>query len=197
MKLLYKQSILLPLLSAGPPRSGGTHVSDVLRKIAIAIKIPNLEGEFPQAPSEVVTADPGGEQYQALCRIAMGLAFEEYAARCLGPDTEYHPGELELDGISGSPDGWTVDEEHGLIIEEFKCTAKSSKWDPLSSERKWWMWLHQIMCYCHMADTCVGRLWAFHNHGDYAAEQISIYRYLFRFEKRELEQTWQMVLNNR
>ncbi len=198
MELIYKQAIALPLLSEGPPRSSGLHVTTVLRKIAIAIGIPNLTGDFPVAPSEVTVAEnPGSDEYVGLCIIAMGLAFEDYVARCLGDDFEYHPGELELDGIVGSPDGWTLDEEHGLIIEEFKCTDKSSKWSPLEDERKWWLWLHQMMCYCHMAGSNHGRLWALHNRGNYGDERRSIQRDLLRFEESELEQTRQMVLNNR
>ena len=79
---------------------------------------------------------------------------------------------------------------------EFKFTDKASHWNPLEDERKWWMWLHQIMAYCHMADTEYGRLWAVHNRGDYREQRISFYQYLFHFDKSELEGVWRMILKN-
>jgi len=109
-----------------------------------------------------------------LWEVALSRAFGEKAAK--------RPGELELDGIVGSPDGVTDDG----VIEEYKCTAKSSNTSPTDM----WRWMMQVKGYCKMAGTtkCVFRI--------LHLSFVPVYKvWELTFTQRELDENWEAILN--
>jgi hypothetical protein len=128
----------LQIIEAGAGRSPGLHVSEVIRDLAV---------RGGQLDKKYVDADLSPE------KIELGLAWEERVAKH-HPEICFHPGEMQVDGISMSVDGISYIEPDEVSIftvdgvgalHEFKLTWKSSKKD-ISGE---WMWLTQIKSYLH------------------------------------------------
>lgn len=154
---------------AGPARSSGMHVSDLLHYMGV--RMGHLKesdaGDTIQGHKdalEAYQADTDGHS-PLLLKIALGLAWEDWYMPQVESrpksdreryELEYHPGELWLDGVSGSPDAlegvYVAEGPYGefiyqrTIVHECKLT-----WDhgstPIESK---WLWLSQCRSYCHM-----------------------------------------------
>jgi hypothetical protein len=139
------------------------HVSDLLHYMGV--RMGHLKESDPQ--DTIQGHKDALEAYQAgtdghsplLLKIALGLAWEDWympqAAAYPGSTFEYHPGELYLDGVSGSPDALEYVEDRfpgnrGLYVRPIVHECKLT-WDhgSTSIESKW-LWLSQIRSYCHM-----------------------------------------------
>lgn len=152
-------------------RSGGAHVSDVLKVLR----------EYSISHNRYTEDDKEDEMP---LRILLGLAFEEAAAR-LYPTMHWQPGEVAWDGLAGSPDGIdTVEYPHAipwsntspfplpdgywvggaLCVDEFKYTGKSQrikgrkpvegskelKLEDLKDIRTEWLWMQQGQAYINL-----------------------------------------------
>jgi hypothetical protein len=164
-------------LDPHPPRSTGFHVSALIKAILVGLE----PGRF------------GGEMDWT--RIEIGFAVEraiEQAWQARRIDV-WRPGEIEKDGIAGSPDGVTFDAE-GPVVDEIKCTWMSSKGCP--EDKKFWHWLVQIKAYCHLLDTTRARLHVFFVNGDYASHRDPQYRsWDLGFHEGEIAENWSMLVN--
>lgn len=171
-------------------RSKGIHVTDVLRYIAIKTNLLTDEDRNDDMP----------------LRVFLGMAWEQMCVRLYDPnEIKWQPGELERDGIMGSPDGFsmdwhpTIDIPTDMCIEEFKYTAKSLRKkggepDQLKDITREWLWMNQVMAYCNMAGLNMARLHVCWACGNYVYPLTERYvRYLIRFEPRELEGNWKMI----
>jgi hypothetical protein len=115
----------------------------------------------------------------------------------LGEQAGLRPGELSLDGIAGSPDGFLTDinddfEEVDFLIEN-KLTWKSSKLDPTEMQH----WMMQVKGYCKMAGLNWVRFYVFHVNGDYKPPRPCTKFWELYFTQAEVDQNWKMILNNR
>jgi hypothetical protein len=170
-------------------RNPGVHVSDVLRYVAIKHKTYTEEDRDDDMP----------------LRVLLGLAFEEAAAR-LYAGMIWQPGQVEVDGVTGSPDGLSVLDEGGAV-DEFKYTGKSQRVkggnaDELKDIRTEWMWMQQGMSYCNLLrrskKVFAGmKLCRFHicwKYGNYCFPLTETYvRYLIEFTEPELAGNWAML----
>ena len=195
-------------------RSGGEHVSDVLkvlREYSIAKNMYTQEDREDDMP----------------LRILLGLAFEEAAAR-LYPHMTWQPGEVTHDRLAGSPDGLSILngipgmseqidlEEVALVcVDEFKYTGKSQRIkgrkpqpngklrpEDLKDIRQEWLWIQQGMAYINLLrrsrktfesiDLCRFHIcWKF---ADYVFPMTEkYYRYLVQFEEAELRGNYAMM----
>ncbi len=176
-------------------RTPGTHLSGVLRKIALATGAlnnkygtDNLDDLVRQTPPSSV-----GETGQ-LMRIILGYAWEDWMRRQI-PGLIHQPGEFSLDGIIGTPDG-IVEQDGVYILHEFKATWTSSR-HPIQEHP---MWLWQVMGYlammtveleCPCLDAVIHPAYVM---GDYK-NSGPIYRPVgLRFEPEEIAANWQLVL---
>lgn len=187
-------------------RSGGEHVSDVLkvlREFAISKNMYTEEDKEDDMP----------------LRILLGLAFEESAAR-LYPTMHWQPGEIEYAGLAGSPDGISPGDTavypDGICVDEFKYTGKSLRikgrkpqpngqirQEDLKDIRSEFLWIHQGMTYINLLRRSGGdafkklNLCRFHicwKYGAYQYPMREVYiRYLVRFDEKELNGSWAMV----
>jgi hypothetical protein len=142
-------------------RSGSEeqHVSHVLKSIAQQQKRWTKEDELDDMP----------------LRILLGLAFEEAAAR-LYKHMIWQPGEIEFDGLIGSPDGISIlngiptrSEQVALsqvalvCVDEFKYSGKSQRIkgrkpqpdgnlrsEDLKDIRTEWLWMQQCQTYINL-----------------------------------------------
>src|SRR5208283_870022 len=119
----------------------------------------------------------------------VGRVFEHHLAQTIFRPPRYvRPGEVELDGIVGSPDAIDLDD---LAIVEFKATWKSSK-RPIDSLREYF-W--QIQSYCWMTGIHKARLYVFYVCGDWSPPK-PIWppkAWEIEFSKSELEANWEMI----
>lgn len=189
-------------------RSPGLHLSTILRDLALRTGILDSKYEVQEDMDDNVI-------------VHCGMAWEDYIAKNLHPDLEYHPGELNLDGIAMSPDAiGIVDNEDyadrmgveldSWILSEFKFTRKSSRdFKELlrlkSPKVRLWLW--QIMAYryalnkiCEPGTECyIAKLHVLFVSGNYKwddkdPESKPTYRiFILEFEPEELESNWAVI----
>jgi len=167
---------LLPMTG----RSPGMHVSTVIHSLAVGL------GYLSGDSSRLTTT-----WAQLGCALESSIIArwaEEYPGRFV------QPGEIEKDGIFGTPD--MLDTEDDSLVE-IKLSWMSSK-QTADSEKFWRYWV-QVMAYCWMWGTDKGSLHVCHVNGDYkfGGGTGPVYRVWERvFEKRELVENWKMILVN-
>ena len=148
-------STIPPLHDTASSRSSGQHVSSIIRDLAIR------SGHFKPDSNDV-----SDNHLTTSVRIQLGNALEYAIASMLArnyPDRYVQIGELEIDGIIGTPDLYDTQDN---AIEEIKLTWMSSRHDAASSRLKhYWQ---QLRAYCHMFGTNLGRLHIVHVNGAYA-----------------------------
>jgi hypothetical protein len=161
---------LCPMLG----RSKGIHVSTVVNYIAKERGyLPRMDKIFPVVWGQ------------------LGKAFENSIARSYRihyPGRFVDLGELELDGIYGTPDLYDLEQD---CIDEIKLAWLGSKRTP--ADKKFWRYIAQLKSYCRMADTRIGRLKVCHLFSDYAGSPPCYRQYLFRFSKFDLASNWALI----
>jgi hypothetical protein len=180
-----------PPVSRGE-RSAGIHVSAVLK----------ATGAFEN--SEV-------DDEEVPLRMCVGQAWENFIVG-LYPDLLWQPGELERDGVMGTPDGLseldlTLYGYHGcageaMVLEEFKATwqslrQKSDKKGVVPAykriaEQRRWMW--QMAAYCAMGGWEYGRLHVLWVNGDYRPPAPIYTTHILHFPVPETSQFWSNVI---
>ena len=121
-----------------------------------------------------------------------GYLWEVALSRAFGEKAAVRIGEIELDGIAMSPDGYTRDSDEEKVIEEYKCTALSSTNPPSDN----WKWMMQVKGYCKAlgALKCIFRILY---HVDIMRHPESAYGvFLLTFTQGELDENWEAVLNH-
>jgi len=173
----------IPDLLPMQDRSEGTHVSEIIRYLCIKL------GHYETDDGKPIP----------LTRWQLGSTLEHTIAlryREHFPDRYTGGVELEKDGLFGTVDlidtvEWAVD--------EIKLTWMSSRHEPTS--KKYWKYWVQLMAYCWMLETSLGRLHVCNLNGDYSYDPDTggpLYRkWEAVFTKRELEDNWNMLLKNR
>jgi hypothetical protein len=162
-------------------RTSGVHLSGVLKPMVIAagkLKL-NGRGELPDDEFPMV--------------MALGMAFENWIVG-LYPDLVWQPGEVSLDGIIGSPDGYSLIDDVPTV-EEFKCTYKSQYTRANILDETAWMW--QQMGYCKMQPALQSRLHVFYVNGDYRPPSPQYRTYLIQYTQAELDKMWAAILKNK
>jgi hypothetical protein len=176
-------------------RPAGIHVSGILR--VIALKLGKLHADDEDVPISAYSGLPAS----ALLRVALGLAWEEWIADRIIPETSPWPGTLLLDDIYGSPDGMRVLPDSTLAIDEIKLTWTSAA----KSVEDRWMWLAQTKAYCWMAEQAHGipcrhaRWYPYYVNGDYGKSGTWDRGPVFapvdlEFTEDELRSNWRMIL---
>lgn len=180
---------LVPMKRTGNPED---HVSAIIRYMCL--ELGHFSGDSDIEEHEVV-----GRQ----TRWELGSAFEEAVRSGLAeryrksdPHRYIVPGELESDGIIGSPDLLDMTEPS---IVEVKLTWLSARHDP-EGEKFWKYWV-QLKAYCFMAGIQAGELHVCHIQGDYRERRYPIYNVWRpiggKFRWSDLEENWQMLLSHR
>jgi hypothetical protein len=132
-------------------------------------------------------------------RMAIGIAWEAFAAQGM-PDMIWQPGEVEKDGVSMNPDGVSPAPKGGLVVEEFKCTYKSSLVKgAVRDVAGEWMWMAQCKGYCLRYETCRARLHVLYVNGGYRfdGEVPEYWTYDIQFTEQELTVNWSLMLRNK
>lgn len=172
-----------------PPRSPGLHMSDLIRAAAIDAGLFEADDVLAELPQGQKFPQP------AINRMCAGLAWEEWLARRYAGKITFHPGEVVLDGVAGSPDGVQIGWNGLLYIHEFKFTWKSTN----KPTTRCWYWVSQIQAYLLAAQTMgwqIGGayLHTYHVMGDYRGSG-PVYRVMYlEFAQTELAENWAALL---
>lgn len=133
-------------------------------------------------------------QYYRSVGFIWERVMDEAFARALVLSNTWHTGEVERDGITGSPDlvdattlPWTV--------VDTKATWRSA-WKSDQLEKFFWSWLVQLRGYCHMLDTHKARLLILHVNGDYKPPRPRVKQLEIEFSAMEIRDNWSMVVNH-
>lgn len=120
----------------------------------------------------------------------VGFMWETLLSTVLTDHCTERPGEIELDGIIGSPDGF---DPHTGILDEYKATWKSIKNAHPSNV---WKWMVQVKGYCKMLGVNTVRFHVLYVVGDYRGSGPLYRSYLFCFTDQEIEENWSMLVNH-
>lgn len=179
------QQIVGPSEEAGMIRSPGLHVSQIYYDIELTVRANSRE---PMEEKELFFYRAGGFVWERI--FSMALAQGHVAGKA--PGDIVRPGELEIDGITGSPDGFDL--KTGRVIETKGTWKSSRKFDHL--EKYFWVWLVQQKGYCKYLGTTEAELYSFHMMGDYRGSGPLPRAALLQFSKFEIEENWNMLRNH-
>lgn len=167
----------------GLTRSGGLHLTSVIRSIEETIK----PREVWCTNDELAFFAAGGFMWERVYSEAMrdSLSSDESLVR---------PGEVTLDGITGSPDLLRISPEDVVLIET-KCTWRGLRqWESL--EKNFWSWLCQVKSYCLMIGTGTAELHVFFVAGDWRPPIPCVRAVRLEFTDRELSENWSMLVGH-
>ena len=155
-------------------RSEGMHVSTVITDLCQ--RLGYFEGDLP--PNQLW--------------MELGNALEDSMVLRLQqefPDRYIQPGELELDGLFGTPDLYDIEDD---ADEEIKLAWMSAKQEP-DGQKMWRYWV-QVKAYCKMIGTNVGRLRVCFVNGDYSTPGPAYRFWEQEFTDEELDENWAMLV---
>lgn len=165
----------LPPRSAGP---GVLHLSTIYQDIESSIAL-RERSEFTEKELEFFRA--GGFLWERVWSQAFAESIRGGAI--------VRPGEVYVEGITGSPDNWDIASNR---VIETKCTWKSSaKFESL--EKYFWLWLVQMKGYCRMVGTKEAELYVFFMMGDYRGSGPQCNGLLLEWTEKEIEDNWKML----
>jgi hypothetical protein len=126
----------------------------------------------------------------------VGFLWEDLLSYVFGMKYAVRIGEVELDGIVGSPDGLSSNDPLGkelLVNEEYKATWRSIKKKPTDI----WYWETQFKSYCHMLGVTVTVARVLYLMGDYKGSGPLYKVFRMEFTPFELRENWKMILDHR
>jgi hypothetical protein len=171
----------------GLTRSGGLHLTPIIRAIEQVIR-PRDEWCTDE---ELSFFGAGGFMWERV--------FSEAFRDSVASGNLIRPGEIELDGITGSPD--LLDLSDGVVGVETKLTWKSSRKLDTSSKPAILesldkhFWAHKIQClsYAKMLGINIYRLHYFFVAGDWRPPVPCVKAIQMEFSDRELDGNWGMI----
>ncbi len=173
----------IPWLKPQLWRPPGLHVSGIIHDICVGL------GHYEDSgPSDWSAADR--------TRMELGCALEDAIVQRYAehyPDKYLQIGAVEADDIWGTPDLIDLDD---WAVEEIKLTWLSSRWD--WDSQKFWKFWRQLMAYCWIVKSRVGRLHVCNINGDYkygkgdgGKPQYRVWEQVWTVA--ELRQNWEML----
>jgi len=119
----------------------------------------------------------------------IGFLFEEALSRAFRERLGKRIGEVELDGIVCSPDGFDFE---NWILEEYKCTWRSSKMLP----DQMWRWMVQIKGYCKVTETTRVLMRVLYLNGNYRGSGPEYKHFNLDFTQDEIDVNWSMLVSH-
>lgn len=157
------------------PRSAGLHVSSIIRHIIVTSGLAK-DGNFNEDDLELFAI--------------IGRLWEQMLADVMFKPPRYQrPGEIELDGIYGSPDAVDTDD---CCLAEYKVTWLSSN----RSIESFFKYMLQVKAYCHMLGLTRVKLYVCFVCGNYRPPVPQFKAWQIDFSPHELKDCWRMLLAN-
>jgi len=151
---------------------GVVHLTDIIK----ALESRDYSGNKWDMP---LTADCG-----FIWEVALERAYKER----LG----IRPGEIEVDGIICSPDGFADDPlgKVDLVDSEYKLTWKSSR-NQITDN---WYYMTQFKGYCHVLQTNVVLARVLYVCGDYRGSGPQYVVYRIEYDPKEIKENWENMV---
>lgn len=167
----------MPITGDGT-RSHGLHLMQIVGSLAqsIGVQEDSANEEQLQAYASV------GFIWERIVEQGMALACES--------QRYVRPGEVMLDGITGSPD--LLDLQESIVIDTKVTFKSSSKLADLQRNHCKWIW--QLKGYCRMIEWRTAELWILPMCSDWKPPMIAPpVRKRLEFSKVELDENWRML----
>jgi hypothetical protein len=175
----YPSRIVPPYNST---RSTGVHLTDIIRDMAASIGKSKGDGSTTEDDLEWYAS--GGWLWERVYDLVHREAVQDGSVYC--------PGEIELDGIIGTPDRIRIEPDGDRTLIELKSRWSSAyKFDSL--EKNYFQELTQIQSYCHMEQITRAELCVFFVAGNWRPPVPCARAVRLEFTERELEENWEMV----
>lgn len=177
----FLDSLLFPRRGEGedPVRSEGVHLTDVIRDLMVTAQMQRtasgsfwLQGDLEMA----------GE---------VGFMWEEVLSRALKDRLPCRIGEVELDGITMSPDGIEVVDGES-ILSEYKVAWASSRKEPTENFK----WMAQVKGYCKALGMSKVKMYILYLNGDWKPPKPQYKCFLISFSQLEIDEGWEMILGH-
>lgn len=170
------------IIASGGDRSEGLHQSDIIKDICRTLDPKRFGSEAAEElPWDLFVLGFAWER-------VLGRAFSELSR------VNMHPGEFNLDGITGSPDGYNPDWD---CLEEYKATYMSSRNVVDLGHDKFWHWRVQAMGYMKMTGwkQCIFRVYFVC--GDYSYPIGPQWRsWVMVPTEQEIDKNWNMLVKH-
>lgn len=165
---------------AGIARTEGVHVSAIIKLLSQRY---GEEGKGKRSSFTEADLDKFAQ---------VGRIWERVLAETVFTRPRYERiGEIEKDGVIGSPDAIdTVD----YALAEYKVTYRSAK-RPIETDFREYWW--QQKSYCHMLGMVRTHLYVFYVCGNYSPPVPCAREYMALFTPAELKENWAMMLRGR
>jgi hypothetical protein len=178
----YPTAILGPAMATSPtgPRTGGLHLTDILRDMAETAGIGKGESGFSEESLD----------WFACMGWLWERVFDMAHREAIADGDISHTGEFECDGITGTPDriDWRVPK-----IIELKCRWKSvNSFENL--ERSYWIELMQVAAYCWMTGIYEADLIIFFVAGNWRPPVPQVKGAHLEFTELELAEKWRSIV---
>jgi len=155
-------------------RTAGVHVSQIIRHIVTTVGL-QKENDFTERDLDDFAL--------------VGRLWEQMLADAYYTKPRYERvGEIEVDGILGSPDAFDWE---SFGIAEMKVTWVSSR--RFEEKVKFRIYRWQVAAYCHMMGTCRAVITVLHLNGDYSPPKPCAKEYVIVFSPGEVRENWQML----
>ena len=177
-----------PTLGSGTnARSGGLHLSEVLRDLLSNAGLSERSTGWNKG-----TTFTAGYLWEEVLATHWEDAFSAALAKLLAKSYQWHiPGELLLDGITGTPDGVDINIPE-WTLHEAKFTWKSVNKKPVDNP----YYMAQIKSYCKMLGINHALLHVYFSNGDWKGSGPIYQPWHFRFTQPELDENWAMIRNH-
>lgn len=131
------------------------------------------------------------EDEEAMMQFEKGYLWEVALSRAFGEKAAIRIGEVERDGIIGSPDGINYDDDGEMFVEEYKATTFSSNRTPDSI----WTWMMQVKGYCAMLGTVKAVMRVLYLCGNYHPLVPQYVAVEYTFTQTEIDENWACIVN--
>jgi len=166
---------------SGNDRLPGVHVTDLIRGLGTELEIKPFK---KSGSNKVDLLALSGDNYSEI-----GFLWEHALEIALKDKLGIRPGQIELDGVLGSPDGFGVT-PFGPCVEEYKVTWRSMK-NEITSE---WRYMMQVKAYCKMLGVTLALFRVLYVNGNYNPMCPQNRTYLVQFTQDEIDTAWDMLL---
>lgn len=180
MKVTYHKNAAIPQFGSGVGRSDKLHLTQIIRSLGIESGLIKEMG-----------GDPSN-------RFEAGFTWETALENAWADRLGQRPGEVEKDGIVGSPDAVQLgslihSEDEHLRVGEFKFTWKSCRNFDIGER---WYWVTQSCAYCYMLGLERVSFHVFFVNGDYTDRSPQYWMFDIIFTKAELKKNWEKIVNH-
>jgi len=157
-------------------RSAGIHLSEIIRDME--------ETLYPDRFRNTTGWDLN-------CAAQVGVFWETVLEAAYQDMFALDVGEVELDGITGTPDGINFDSD-GAYVEEYKVTWKSSVNDPVGIFK----YRMQGLGYCKLLGVNRVLYRILHLMGDYKGSGPQYRVWMVEWEDWEVDEAWESIVNH-